>query len=231
MYPYGFGLDPTFIILIPAIIISFYAQSRIKATFNKYSKIRSQRGYTAAHAARYLLDRAGLNNVSIEMIRGSLSDHYDPKTKVLRLSETVYSSNSVAAIGVAAHETGHALQHDSGYLPLQIRNSLVPVASFGSNAAWILVFLAFITGYYNLIQIGIVLFSAAVLFQIITLPVEFNASSRAINLLQSEGILYEDEISSAKKVLSAAALTYVAAMLVSISQLLRLILMSRRRSN
>lgn len=233
MYPYGYGygFDSTFLILIPAIIIAFYAQTKIKSTFNKYSQVRSGKGYSASQVARYLLDRVGLNDVHIEMVPGNLTDHYDPRTKVLRLSQTVYNSTSVAAIGVAAHETGHAIQHDTGYAPLAIRNSLVPIANFGSNAAWALVFLAFITRYYVLIDIGIILFTGAVLFQIITLPVEFNASSRAVNLLESEGILYDYEVASAKKVLSAAALTYVAAMLVSVAQLLRLILLSRRRND
>lgn len=233
MYPYyyGYGFDSTMLILLPAIIITFYAQSKIKSTFSKYSNVRSGKGYTAAQVARYLLDRVGLNDISIEMIPGNLTDHYDPRHRVLRLSNSVYNSSSVAAIGVAAHETGHAIQHDRGYLPLIIRNGLVPVANFGSNAAWFLVLLAFITGNYGLINIGIIFFSAAVLFQIITLPVEFNASSRAIDLLQSEGILYDEEVGPARKVLSAAALTYVAAMLVSIAQLLRLVLLSRRHDD
>lgn len=233
MNPYGYyySFDYSMIILLPAILIALYAQSRIKMTFHKYSNVRSQRGYTASQVARYLLDRAGLQAVSVEMIRGNLTDHYDPRSRVLRLSETVYNSSSVAAIGVAAHETGHAVQHSKNYAPLAIRNSLVPVANIGSNGAWILVMLAFITGIYSLINIGIILFSAAVLFQIITLPVEYNASSRALRLLESEGVLYSDEINSAKKVLSAAALTYVAAMLVSIAQLARLILLSRRRQD
>ncbi|KPU43977.1 putative neutral zinc metallopeptidase [Oxobacter pfennigii] len=228
-YPYGYGFDSTFIILLPAILIAFYAQIRIKSTFNKYSEVRSLKGITAAQAARHLLNKAGLDDVPVEMVGGNLTDHYDPRTRVLRLSQSVYNSTSVAAIGVAAHEAGHAVQHDNSYWPLIFRNSLVPVANFGSNAAWLLVFLAFFTGYYGLIDIGIILFSAAVLFQIVTLPVEFNASSRAINLLESEGILYDDELVSARKVLSAAALTYIAAMLVSVAQLLRLIAIGRRR--
>lgn len=231
MYPFGFGygLDPTIIILIPAIIISFYAQSKIRSTFEKYSRVRSGKGYTASQVARYLLDRAGLGNVGVEMVRGNLTDHYDPRHKVLRLSETVYNSSSVAAIGVAAHESGHAVQDKIGYVPLKIRDSLVPVANFGSNASWILIILALITGISSLLTFGIILFSAVVLFQIITLPVEFNASSKALGLLQSEGILYEDEVASARKVLSAAALTYVAAALVAISQLVRLLVLNRRR--
>lgn len=233
MYPfgfgYGYGLDPTVIILIPAIIISFYAQSKIRSTFGKYSRVRSGKGYTAAQVARYLLDRGGLSNVGVEMVRGSLTDHYDPRNKVLRLSETVYNSSSVAAIGVAAHESGHALQDKNEYLPLKIRDGLVPVANFGSNASWILIILALITGSSSLLSFGIILFGSVVLFQIVTLPVEFNASRNALRLLQSEGILYEEEVGSARKVLSAAALTYVASALVAISQLIRLLLINRRR--
>lgn len=231
MLPFRYGFDASIIVLLPAVLIALYAQMKIKSTFDKYSKVRSGRGLTAAQAARHLLDREGLNDVSIEMIKGSLTDHYDPRTRVLRLSQTVFNSTSVAAIGVAAHETGHAIQHNSRYLPLLIRNGLVPVANFGSNAAWVLVFLAFITGQTSLINIGIILFSAAVLFQVITLPVEFNASSRAVNILQSEGILYSEEVEAAKKVLKAAAFTYIAAMLVSIAQLFRLILIGRRHND
>lgn len=229
--PFSYFYDPTIIILIPAMLIALYAQIKIKSTFEKYSRVRSGSGYTASQAARYLLDRAGLNDVPVEMIAGSLTDHYDPRSKTLRLSQTVYNSGSVAAIGVAAHETGHAVQDNVKYAPLILRNAFVPVANFGSNVSWVLIFLAFITGIPYLLKLGIILFSAAVLFQIITLPVEFNASSRAIKLLKSEGILYGSEVGAAKKVLSAAALTYVAAALVAISQLLRLIFLGRRRND
>ncbi|HBM81744.1 MAG: zinc metallopeptidase [Clostridiales bacterium] len=229
--PFSYFYDPTIIILIPAMLIALYAQIKIKSTFEKYSRVRSGSGYTASQTARYLLDRAGLNDVPVEMIAGSLTDHYDPRSKTLRLSQTVYNSGSVAAIGVAAHETGHAVQDNVKYAPLILRNAFVPVANFGSNVSWVLIFLAFITGIPYLLKLGIILFSAAVLFQIITLPVEFNASSRAIKLLESEGILYGSEVGAAKKVLSAAALTYVAAALVAISQLLRLIFLGRRRND
>lgn len=231
MFPFRYGFDSSLIVLLPAILIAFFAQMKVKSTFDKYSKVKSGRGLTASQAARYLLDREGLNDVSIEMVGGNLTDHYDPRSKVLRLSQNVFNSTSVAAIGIAAHETGHAIQHGRRYMPLLIRNGLVPVANLGSNAAWVLVFLAFITGQSLLINVGIILFSAAVLFQVVTLPVEFNASSRAISILESEGILYNNEIDGAKKVLTAAALTYVAAMLVSIAQLFRLILLGRRRSD
>lgn len=228
---YYYGLDPTFIILIPAIIISIYVQLKIKSTFSKYSQVRSERGYTASQVARYLLDRAGLYDVGIEMIGGNLTDHYDPSVRVLRLSQTVYNSDSVAAIGIAAHETGHAMQHEDKYAPLIIRNKLVPVANFGSNASWVLILLSFITGINSLMQVGIILFSAAVLFQVITLPVELNASGRAVRLLQSEGILYSDEVEPVKRVLRAAAMTYVAAMLTAMAQLLRLLVINRRRND
>lgn len=223
-------IDP-YTLLIIAMIISFYAQIKVQSTFRRYSSVRCNKGYTAAQVARYLLDRSGLNDVRIEPVAGNLTDHYDPRDKTLRLSQSVYNSNSVAAVGVAAHETGHAIQHDIGYAPLSIRNSLVPVANFGSSASWFLIILSFITGKQQLLNIGIILFSAAVLFQIITLPVEFNASNRALKLLESEGILYNEEMDSARKVLSAAALTYVAAAIVSIAQLMRLIFMSRRRDD
>ena len=223
-------IDP-YTLLIIAMIISFYAQIKVQSTFKRYSSVRCNKGYTAAQVARYLLDRSGLNDVKIEPVAGNLTDHYDPRDKTLRLSQSVYNSNSVAAVGVAAHETGHAIQHDTGYAPLSIRTSLVPVVNFGSNASWLLIILALITGIQPLLNLGIVLFSAAVLFQLITLPVEFNASNRALGLLESEGILYNDEMDSARKVLSAAAFTYVAAAIVSIVQLIRLLSMSRRRSD
>lgn len=234
MAPFGYGYwygDPSFIILLPAILIAFYAQIKVKSTFDKYSRVRSERGLTAAQVSRYILDRAGLSSIPVEMTPGNLTDHYDPRNRTLKLSQTVYNSNSVAAIGVAAHEAGHAIQHDARYIPLLFRNSLVPVANIGSNAAWVLVLLAFVTGYTPFINIGIILFSAAVLFQVVTLPVEFNASARAIEILRTEGILFNDEIDDARKVLTAAALTYVAAMLVAVAQLIRLMMIGRRRND
>jgi uncharacterized protein len=229
MFYYGF--DPTFILLIPAIVFSFYAQMKIKSTFNKYLNVRSSTGITGAQAARRILDNNGLDNVPIEVSRGHLTDHYDPRHRVLRLSSDVYYGDSVASIGVAAHEAGHAIQHHESYAPLAIRNSLVPVANIGSNLSWILVILGFVMGAAGLINLGVLLFTAVVLFQIITLPVEFNASSRALSQIESNSILYNDEIHGAKKVLSAAALTYVAATLVAISQLLRLLILARGRED
>lgn len=223
--------DSTFIILIPALIISFWAQTKISSTFNKYSKVRSSNGYTGAQVARMLLDKGGLYDVPIEMISGKLTDHYDPSSRVLRLSQDVYSSTSVASIGVAAHEVGHAIQHKVSYQPLIIRNAIVPVVNISSNASWLIFFAGLILGLKPLANIGIVLFSAVVLFQLITLPVEFDASNRALRILRDGSILYDEEIKGAKSVLGAAAMTYVAATLMAISQLLRLIAISNRNND
>ncbi|AYD40014.1 zinc metallopeptidase [Clostridium fermenticellae] len=223
-----FYFDSTFIILIPALIISAWAQYKVSSTFNKYSNYRSMNGYTGAQVARMLLDNSGLNYVPVEVIPGKLTDHYDPSKQVMRLSEDVFYGNSVASIGVAAHETGHAIQHKRHYAPLIIRNTIVPVVNFSSNFSWILFIAGIILGFRGLISAGILLFTAVVIFQIVTLPVEFNASSRALKILSSRGILYGDEVRGAKKVLSAAAMTYVAAALTSIAQLIRLIVLSRR---
>ncbi|GFZ29687.1 neutral zinc metallopeptidase [Clostridium zeae] len=220
--------DSTFLLLVPAMLISIYAQSKISSTFNKYSKVKSYNGYTGAQVARIILDDSGLHNIPIELVSGKLSDHYDPRQKVLRLSQDVYYSNSVASIGVAAHEVGHAIQHKNSYAPLIIRNTIVPAVNIGSNFSWILFVLGFMLGIRPLITFGILLFSAVVVFQLITLPVEFNASSRALKILKSRNILYPDEVKGAQKVLSAAAMTYVAATLMAISQLLRLIVISDR---
>lgn len=223
--------DSTYLILVPALILSLWAQSRISSTFNKYSKIYSSKGYTGSEVARMILDSNGLLDVRIERVAGNLTDHYDPRDRVLRLSEKVYSSTSVASIGVAAHEVGHAIQHQQEYRPLIIRNNIVPVVNISSSASWVIFFIGIIMGLPFLTNIGIVLFSAVVLFQLITLPVEFNASNRAIKILEDKSILYENEIVGAKKVLSAAALTYVAATLTAISQLLRLMALSNRRND
>ena len=218
--------DPTFILLIPGIIIAAWAQHKVTATFDKYYRVGSLSGMTAAQAARRILNQQGLDNVTVEVIPGRLSDHYDPRVKALRLSEQVYHSKSLAAIGVAAHEAGHAIQHDEGYAPLAIRSSLVPVAQFGSNAAWILLIVGLILGAPFLARIGVYAFAGVVLFQLVTLPVEFNASSRALALLEGGGYLTREEIPQTKKVLDAAALTYVAAALMGILQLVRLIIIS-----
>lgn len=220
--------DSSFIILVPALIIAAWAQFKVSSTFDKYSKYGNRNGYTGAQVARMLLDSNGLYDIPVELIPGKLTDHYDPSRRVMRLSQEVYYGNSVASIGVAAHETGHAIQHKEGYVPLVARNAIVPAVNFGSNASWILFMLGMFFGLRGFVSIGILLFTLVVIFQLITLPVEFNASSRALNVLQNKGILYEDELRGAKSVLSAAAMTYVAAALTSISQLIRLILISRR---
>jgi Zn-dependent membrane protease YugP len=220
--------DSSFIILIPALIISFWAQSKIKSTFQKYSRVHSAKGYTGAQVARMLLDSNGLFDIPVEIIGGNLSDHYDPSHRIMRLSHDVFYGTSVASIGVAAHETGHAIQHQQNYVPLNLRNAIVPVVNFSSSASWILFFIGIVLRWAGLINLGILLFTAVVVFQLITLPVEFNASKRALRILSDKEILYGDEISGAKAVLSAAAMTYIAAALMAISQLLRLILISNR---
>lgn len=220
--------DPTFIILIPAIIISFWAQLKVSSTFEKYSRVRSRNGYTGADVARMILDASGLRDVPIEIIPGKLTDHYDPSNRIMRLSPEVFHGDSVASIGVAAHESGHAIQHKLHYAPLEIRNSIVPVVNFSSNASWIIFLIGMIFSIPILAKVGVVLFSAVVIFQLITLPVEFNASSRAIDILESRAILMGDEVKGAKSVLDAAAMTYVAAALMSLLNLVRLIIISRR---
>ncbi|MCG0276931.1 MAG: zinc metallopeptidase [Thermanaeromonas sp.] len=217
--------DPTFVLLIPAILLSLYAQFKVQATFEQYSRIPSRRGLTGAQVAREILDRAGLHDVRVEMIQGFLSDHYDPRSKVLRLSPAVYQSSSLASLGVAAHEAGHALQHGTGYIPLHIRSSLVPLVSFGSNLAIPLLILGLIMGIPSLARLGIYAFLLVVIFSLVTLPVEFNASRRAVALLEGGGYLTVQELRGAKEVLNAAALTYVAAALAAILNLLRLIML------
>ncbi|WP_415318892.1 zinc metallopeptidase [Clostridium perfringens] len=228
-YPYY--IEPTYLILIPAILISAWAQFKVSSTFNKYSTVRSINGYTGAQVARILLNDAGLQEVEIQQVPGKLSDHYDPRAKVLRLSSDVYGSTSVASIGVAAHEVGHAIQDKESYSALVFRNAIVPVVNFSSSLSWILFFIGILLSYSTLVTIGIILFSVVVLFQLVTLPVEFNASSRALKLLEARGILYDKEVDGARKVLSAAALTYVAATLMAVLQLVRLIAISNRNSN
>lgn len=217
-----------YLLFIAVAIYSIYAQFKVSSTFNKYSRIPNARGYTGADVARILLEMSGIHDVQVEPVRGSLTDHYDPTHKVLRLSESVYSSSSVAALGVAAHETGHAVQHHVGYAPLTMRASIFPAVSFSSKLAMPLIIIGLMMGYLShnmfIAQIGVILFSVVVLFQIITLPVEFNASSRALRMLQTNGFLNDDEMKPARKVLWAAAMTYVAAAATSIIQLLRLIL-------
>ncbi len=226
-----FFWDWTFILLIPALVLAIYAQSKVKSAYAQYSRVPSRSGMTGAQVARNLLDRNGLSQVRIEKIPGILSDHYDPRTGVLKLSEGVYSSRSVAALGIAAHESGHAIQHGVGYSPLMLRNSFVPVANFGSSLAFPLFILGFLfSGPLKvLMDVGIILFSLAVVFHIVTLPVELNASQRALVLLNREGILAPKEVTAARKVLNAAAWTYVAAAAMAALQLLRLIVLRSQR--
>ncbi len=226
MLGYGFYYDSTYMLVIIGIVITLIASSRVKSTFAKYSKVRSASGMTGAEAARRILNSAGIYDVSIERIAGNLTDHYDPRSKVLRLSDSVYGATSVAAIGVAAHECGHAIQDQKDYAPLKIRAALVPAANIGSTLAWPIIILGFVLGLNEtLVPLGIILFSAAVVFQLVTLPVEFNASSRAVAILDGSGMLGSEEIGYTKKVLSAAALTYVASAAAAILQLLRLVIL------
>ena len=229
--------DPTWILLLIGAVICMIASARVRTTFNKYSKVYSHTGMTGAEAARRILDSRGIYDVQVVPTQGNLTDHYDPRDRTLRLSQTVYGASSVAAVGVAAHECGHAIQDAEDYSPLRIRTALVPVANFGSSVSMILIIAGIIFGFGRggsslLLNLGILCFSLVVLFQLVTLPVEFNASKRAMVLLQDLGILYPEEAVKTKKVLSAAALTYVAGALSSLLQLLRLvILFGDRRDN
>ncbi|MDO5410156.1 MAG: zinc metallopeptidase [Lachnospiraceae bacterium] len=217
-------IDPTYFLVMIGALLCVLAQSNVTSTFSRYSRVGSRTGMTGATAAERILRANGIYDVRVEHIGGNLTDHYDPRDKVLRLSDTVYGSTSVAAIGVAAHECGHAIQHNTGYLPLQIRGALVPVANFGSKLCWPLILAGLFLG-HTFVQIGIIMFCAVVLFQVVTLPVEFNASSRALRILDETGMLYSDEVSSTRKVLRAAALTYVASVASSVLQLLRLLIL------
>lgn len=231
-YGYGYYYDPMYILIIISCVIALIAQVKVKSTYNRYAKVASSKGMTGAMVAEQLLRSQGIYDVSIQRISGSLTDNYNPRHKTLNLSASVYNSTSVAAIGVAAHETGHAIQHAQGYGPLSFRTALFPFANIGSQLSWIFIIAGLIFGSTNvLVDIGILMFSLAVLFQLVTLPVEFNASSRALKLLESEGYLYGDENRQARKVLTAAAMTYVAAAATAILQLLRLIYLfgGRRR--
>ncbi len=222
-----------FLLLIPALIFSLYAQAKVKSAFSKYSKINSRKGYTAADIARRILNNYNLDNVAIEHVNGSLTDHYDPRTNVVRLSDTVYNSSSIAAIGVAAHECGHAIQYAESYGPIKLRASIVPITNIGSKAGIYIALLGAMMTNTVIASIGIALFSMTAIFQAVTLPVELDASSRALKILEGDDMLDSDEIPQAKAMLSAAAMTYVAALLSAILQVLRLILIVRggRRRN
>ncbi|MBI5701101.1 zinc metallopeptidase [Candidatus Saganbacteria bacterium] len=224
-----FYSDPTFILLIPAMLLAVYAQFKVKSTFSKYSEVKAASGNTAAQVSRSLLDAAGLRSIPVQQVEGELTDHYDPRDKTLHLSTSVYNSNSVAAIGVAAHEVGHAIQDSKAYAPLALRNNLVPAAMLGSNMAIPLFFMGLIFSFPMLMDIGIIVFSLAVAFQVITLPVEFNASSRAIKLLSDGSYLTVNEIPMARSVLNAAALTYIAATAMAVLNLVRLIALRNER--
>ena len=229
---YYYGFDPTYVLVLIGAVICLIASARVKSTFNKYSQYRSMSGMTGAQAAERILNSAGIYDVTVCHISGSLTDHYNPSKKTLNLSDSVYGSNSVAAIGVAAHECGHAVQHQQGYAPLKIRGAMVPAVNLGSNLSWLFILGGVILGMnQTLLNVGILLFSLAVIFQLVTLPVEFNASSRALRILGSTGIMYEDEVGQTRKVLSAAALTYVAGAASALLSLLRLVILFGGRDN
>lgn len=216
------------VLVMPMVIFSLIASVKVKSAFNKYSNVFSQRGLTGAQAAEEVLRVYGITNVAIQHVAGELTDHYDPKANVIRLSDKVYNSTSVAAIGVACHEAGHAAQYAEGYSPVKVRSVIYPACSIGSKVGFPLAFLGLVFSFDFLVTLGIALFGLAVLFQVLTLPVEFNASRRAIKVIDEIGVLRDDEIMGAKKVLTAAALTYVASLAVSVANLLRLILLSNR---
>ena len=231
--PFFYYYDPTYILVLIGAVLSLWASATVKSTYNKYSRVYSYSGLTGAQAAAQILRQAGIYDVRVERISGNLTDHYDPKARVLRLSDSVYGSNSVAAIGVAAHECGHAIQDQEDYVPLRFRSAFVPVANLGTQVAFpILLLGVFLGSSHFLIQVGLLCFFFGVLFQLITLPVEFNASGRAVRILRETGMMSDDELSKTKKVLSAAAMTYVAAAAASILSMLRLIILfggNRRR--
>ena len=226
---YPMYYDSTYVLILIGVVISLFAQFKVKSAYKKYAKIPNSRGYTGAEAARKIFDKNALYNVSIERVSGHLTDHYDPKNNVIRLSNDVYSSGSVAALGIAAHEAGHAIQHNTGYSPIAVRNAFVPVVNFGNMLSMPILFAGFIFDMMNLVWLGIFLFSLMLLFQIVTLPVEFNASRRAVFILENDAILTEEETAGAKKVLNAAALTYVAAAAATALSVLRLVLIATRK--
>ena len=229
---YPMFYDPTYILSIIGVFLSLAASAKVNTTFARYAGVRNRRGITGQMAAEQILHQAGIYDVQVQRISGKLTDHYDPKNKILRLSDSTDGSTSVAAVGVAAHECGHAIQHATNYLPLSIRGALVPVANFGAQISWPMIIIGLLfngnmSGLF--INLGILLFSCSVLFQIVTLPVEFNASSRALHILGGSGLLDQEEVGQARKVLGAAALTYVAGAAASILQLLRLLILTRGR--
>ena len=228
---YGFYYDWTYILVLIGVVLSLLASAKVKSTFARYSNVRSYSGMTGRDAAEKILHRNGIYDVQIIHISGNLTDHYNPTNKTLALSDPVYHSTSVAAIGVAAHECGHAIQHNVGYIPIKIRSAIVPVVNLGSKLSWPIIILGVILGSFNMLNIGILLFALTLVFQIVTLPVEFNASSRALKILDKSGMLYKDEVRGARKVLTAAAMTYITATVSTLLQLLRLILLFGRRDD
>ena len=230
MFGYYYGIDMTYLVLVlPAFLFSLWAQMKVNSTFSRYSKVRSLRGLTGAQAARYILDRNGLAHVRIEQVAGNLTDHFDPRTNVVRLSQSVYNVPSIAAVGVAAHECGHAVQYAVGYGPMKLRAAIIPATNFGSKLALPLILIGLLFNSSQLLLAGILLFSLTAVFQLVTLPVEFNASSRALHTLDQQGLLTQEELAGTRKVLTAAALTYVAALLVALVQLVRMLLLYNRR--
>ncbi len=229
-YFYGYHYDPTYILVVIGLVLCLLASGMVKMTYKKYSEVYATRCMTGVQVAEAILRNAGITDVRIEQIAGDLTDHYDPRNKVLRLSDLTYNSSSVASIGVAAHEVGHAIQHHTGYFPLKFRNTILPIANLGSQLGVPLVILGLVLGSFDtLVNLGILLFCFAVLFQVVTLPVEFNASKRAVTILEQQGILYGQELSGCRKVLNAAAMTYVAAAASSALQLLRLVLLANNK--
>lgn len=227
--PGFYGLDPTILLLVAGMVLSLLASARLKRIFSIYRRIPSASCMTGAQAAQRILAMAGLSDVRVCAVSGELTDHYDPRSRTVRLSEAVYGQTSLAAVGVAAHECGHAVQHQLQYAPLRWRSAIVPIANFGSGLSWPVFVVGLVTSMRPLLYLGIGLFSAAVLFQLVTLPVELNASARALRLLTADGILTEQEVPGARKVLGAAALTYVAALASSILQLIRLLVLAGGR--
>ena len=228
---YNYYFDPTYLLVIIGAVICMIASANVTRTYNKYSRVRTLRGVTSQEVAEQILQSAGITDVRIERVSGNLTDHYDPRNKVLRLSDTVYGSTSVAAVGVAAHECGHAVQHKVGYAPIKVRNAIVPVVNFGSKLSWPVILIGLIAGSTGLLNLGIILFAFTLVFQVVTLPVEFNASNRALRILKERGLLYGEEVGSARKVLGAAAMTYVTSTISTVLQLLRLVLIFGRRSD
>ena len=230
--PYYLGIDWTYIILVlPAVIFALVAQAKVSSTFEKYNKVATRSGMTGYNAARMILDRNGLYDVKVEHIGGNLTDHYDPRAKVIRLSDATFNSNSAAAVGVAAHEAGHAVQHATEYGPIKVRSAIIPITNIGSKLTLPLILIGALLALQPLVTLGIAFFALSTVFQLVTLPVEFDASSRAMQTLRASGFMDEGELAASRKVLTAAAMTYVAALAVSLMQLLRLILIFGRRND